>query len=325
MAWGVPNIFGKPKPKAGAGKNLGTGAAAKAVASMYQQPSMQSYEKDTPLNAAAIRYNQENPGLHKTGVTEIREGMRALAGYQPPSTGSGPLNLGGPGSGGSGGGGGGRRRGGGGGGGAGNAAALAQSQLDYMMQLLGSKSYTAAPETALRDAINQRQQGITAATQGDLATANTAWSNLDTWLSQNQTNPYANVQLQRAPTSPDYNPYLESQGVQPLAQVNQNPQDPYGGFQNVLALLGANFNQQAQSQQAGSQMGRASSVTGINAMDNAYQDAIRQQLAQVADKEYQNQQALDAEKRQAAISIAPLLGQGAKAPADLLALLGMQQ
>jgi hypothetical protein len=313
MGLKIPNIFSKPPVKK---------LTAKQNVAAYQQPSMQSFEKDTPLNAAAIKYAREGgygaagekPGSWDSGVYGVRENMRAMAGTNiaPPAPIKPPSGTGT-----------GKSGGGGRGGGGSSAAQLAQAQLDFLLPILGSKSYTAAPETGVRDAIGQRQQGIATATQGDLATAGTAWDNLDTYLRGNQANPYANVQLQRAPTSPDYNPYLESQGVQPLNRVDSNPQDPYGGFQNVLALLAANQAQQYQSQQAGSQMGRAASVTGINAMDNSFQDAIRQQLAQLAQQEYTNQQALDKEKRDAVLQLAPLLGAGAVAPPDLLAQLGM--
>jgi len=121
----------------------------------------------------------------------------------------------------------------------------------------------------------------------------------------------------------DQNPYLQSQGAQGLNAQATNPDDAYGGFQNMLALLGAGARQMKQSSLAGSGMARASSTTGINAMDNSMRDLIQQQLAGVASQESQNQLALDAEKRQAIMQILPLLGAGAKAPADIMSQLGL--
>jgi hypothetical protein len=292
----------------------------------YQKAMTSQYEKwnrESPgLAQRAMQIYTQNPGKFSSpfGVAKALS-QGGSSGGVPAVT---PRN---PGSGGSSGGGGRGysygRGGGGGGGGGGGAAAGAQGQLDFLLGVLGSKSYTAPPETALRQAIAARQAGVTNATRQDLATANKTWGELDTWLRQNQSNPYANVKLQTAPTAPDYNPYLATQGVAPLNQVRSNPEDPYGGFANVLKLLGANQLSQNQSQAALSRMGRAASVTGINAMDNAFDDAIKQQLAAVAQKEYENQQALEQERRAAVLQLAPLLAQGAKAPADVLVRLGL--
>jgi hypothetical protein len=111
--------------------------------------------------------------------------------------------------------------------------------------------------------------------------------------------------------------------VQGLDNPATNPDDSYGGFSNAAALLNAGTQQSNQSQLAGSQMGRAGGATDIGAQRNAFLDMIKQQLAQVAQQEYTNQQTLDTEKRQAALQLAPLIAQGAKAPADILRLLGM--
>jgi len=219
--------------------------------------------------------------------------------------------------------GGGGRRGGGGGGGGGGAAAQAQSALDFLLPMLAGKNYQAQPLTGVRQAIAEREGGIGTATQQDLASATGAYDYLDQWLGSNLNDPYANVRLGQARVAPNQNAYLASQGAAPLNDVQANPEDAYGGFQNMLALLGGNARQMKQSSQAGSQMARASSTTGINAMDNAYRDAIRQQLAAVANQEATNQQTLDAERRQALMQILPLLQAGAKAPADALANLGL--
>lgn len=190
--------------------------------------------------------------------------------------------------------------GGGGGGGGPSAAALAQGQMDYLTKLLASGQFTAAPETGSRNAVAQ-------ATAADQAAATQSFDALDAWLNANNANPYANVQLQRANVSQSYNPYLESQGVAPLNQVTQNPEDGYGAFSNVLALLGANQQSGNQSRQAESQMSRAYTGNQIGAMDNAF-------LAQISGREAQRQQALDDQKRQALAQLAELIGAGAKAP-----------
>lgn len=220
----------------------------------------------------------------------------------------------------------GSRRGGGGGGGGGGgatAAQLAQSQLDFLLPMLQGRNYTAQPLTGVRDAIGQREAGIGTATTQDLASSNTAYDALGNWLRSNLNDPYANVKMQQARVAPDQNAYLGSQGVEGLNQVTQNPDDSYSGFQNILQLLGANARQMNTSSMAGGEMARAASNTGINAMDNSYRDVIKQQLAAVSNQEATNQQTLDAERRQALMQILPLLGQGAKAPTDILSQLGL--
>jgi hypothetical protein len=198
------------------------------------------------------------------------------------------------------GGGGGRGGGGGGGGGGPNA----QAMMDYLSRLLGSDIYKAQPLTGLREAIG------TATTQ-DQAAATGAYNTLDQYLQANQTNPYANVQLQAAQRAPDMNPFLQSQGMQTLAPQGANAEDTgFGAFHNVLALLGAGQQAANQSRGVESQMARTFAGQQIGAMDNSM-------LAQVAAQEAARQQALDQERRQALLQLAELVGQGATAPTGL--------
>jgi hypothetical protein len=183
------------------------------------------------------------------------------------------------------------------------------------MQLIGSKSYTFAGSGA-DQALTAQETGVRTASAQDLGAAKTAYGDLDKYLLANQSNPYENLQFAQAPTSPDYNPYLQTQGVQPLNNVQQNPDDAYGGFQNAGKLLGANTIVNNTSQRTGSQQGLASAVADIGGQENAFLNQINGQRASA-------QATLDAEKRQAILQLLPLIGAGAKAPADLLARLGL--
>ena len=197
--------------------------------------------------------------------------------------------------------GGGRGYGGGGGGGGGvDAAKQAQAAMDFMAQFLGSGAWTAPKQDELR-------KTITDSTAADVNTANTAWNAADAWLAANQSNPYQAVQLQQAQVAPDQNAFLTSQGAQGQVAEGRNPNDGYGGFQNALALLAAGQNVNNTSTQAGAQTGRASSITGINALDNAM-------LAGVTQRETDAQTALDNQKRETIAQLLQLIMQGAKAP-----------
>jgi hypothetical protein len=223
-------------------------------------------------------------------------------------------------------GGGGGRRGGGGGGGASKAA---QSEIDAMAGLLGSGAYKLDPNDPRWKVdiapYDQMRTQIGSATAQDQAAATGAYNNLDQYLQGHQANPYANVQLQRAQTAPNMNPYLASQGVGGTQYQQTNPEDTgYGAFQNVLALLGANQQAGNQSRLAESQMARTYSGQQIGATDNAYLANVANQQAQAQQAlntaRLQAQQQLEQEKRAAALQMMQLLAQpGTKAP-DLAAL-----
>lgn len=227
--------------------------------------------------------------------------------------------------GGGGGGGGGRGGGGGGGGGSAAAAAAAQAQIDAMTRLLGSGAYSYNPAAFDASPYDAMRQRVSDATTQDQQAATGAYNNLDTYLQANQTNPYANVQLQRAAVAPSYNPYLESQGIAGSAPIAQNPNDGgYGAFQNVLALLGANQQANNASGLRASQEARTYAGQQIGGLDNAYlanvgnqqtqaQNAFTQQQAQI-------QQQLAAEKRAAAMQMMALLATPGTTAPDLSAL-----
>jgi hypothetical protein len=226
------------------------------------------------------------------------------------------------GRGGGGGGGGGRRGGGGGGGGGGgnSAAAAAQAQMDYLTGLFGAKNFTAPRDDAAYAANQALRDRITAATAADQQAATGAYNNLDTYLQGNQTNPYANVQIQRAATAPSYNPYLQSQGIAGSAPMASNPDDGgYAAFQNVLALLGANQQANNASGLRASQEARTYAGQQIGGLDNAYLANVDTRDAQLAAAQQQQQMQLDTERRAGLAQLAALIAQGAKAP-DLAAL-----
>lgn len=254
------------------------------------------------LNSAAGRLMMETGGIHgglsQADARTVISSRLAQGGRAPAQQRSGSGSSGSSGRS--------YRSGGGGGGGGGvNAAKQAQTSMDYITKLLASGMYTAPKQDALRGS-------ITGATAADIGTANTAWGGADQWLAANQSNPYNDVRLQEAQVAPDQNAFLASQGGMPQQVQTRNPNDGYGGFQNILALLAANQNVNNQSQRAGAQFGRADSITGINAMDNAM-------LAGVTQRETDAQTALDAEKRQTLAQLIELIAQGAKAP-DLAAM-----
>ena len=244
-----------------------------------------------PTNAAAIKYARENNygqatpgGGFDSGVTGVRDMMRT--GFNP--TGMPPPPPGAPGGGS---GGGGRRGYGGGGGGGGNNF---QAQLDFLLPILAQGNYMARPADKVREAVNTL--GTTA--QGQ---SNVAWDAVDKWLAAHQSNPYANLNFAPA----------QAYGG------GTNPEDGgYGAFGNVAKLLGANQIDSNTSRGAESQFGRA---TGVNTISGAMQ----QQLAAIADQEYQQQLALDTERRQAILELAGLVGGGAKAPGDFMSRLGL--
>lgn len=211
-----------------------------------------------------------------------------------------PRRAGSGGSSGSGGRGGGYGGGGGGGGGGVNAAKQAQTSMDMITQLLASGMYTAPKLTGERDA-------LAAATRNDLGAVDTSYNALDAWLNSNQADPYANLQFQQAQVAPDQNAFLTSQGGEAQPLQTRNPNDGYGGFANAAALMSANQRSGNTSRLAESQMARAGSTTGINAMDNAMQAGISQ-------RETAAQQALDTEKRQTIAQLIELIAQGVKAP-----------
>jgi hypothetical protein len=186
--------------------------------------------------------------------------------------------------------------------------------MDLLTQLLSSNAYTAPRNDAAYQANQQLRTRIGESTAADQATSTGAYNGLDAWLGANQTNPYANVKLQQARVASDQNPYLASQGVEGLNQVTQNPDDSYGGFQNVLALLGANQQSGNNSRQAESQMARANTTTNLAAMDNAYLAGVDTRDANLASEQSKAQQTLDAEKRQTIAQLIQLIAQGAKAP-----------
>ena len=299
----IKNPFKKKNQQSAGARQL---AADPTLGGRIRAPISDTIRLNTAVTKEKGRLVKAYPGLGSAGdyyqVAKQNVGRNlAGAGAAPAAV---PRSPGGGGRGGGGG-----YGGGGGGGGGPTAAELAQNQLNYLLPLLGSKSYTAQPMTGLRNT-------VAGATAQDQAAATGAYNALDQWLAQNQSNPYANVQVQRANVGPNYNPYLESQGVAGLNPVTQNPDDAYGAFQNVLSLLGANQLAGNQSRLAESQMGRTFAGQQIGAMDNAF-------LANIAQQEAAQQAALDAEKRQAAMQLAGLLGQGATAPPDILAQLGL--
>ena len=294
--------------------------------SPYNFTGQGQFEKNS--RAATLLY-KANPDLdidERTGERKAGGGFLAAmqylnSGADQAGAGPAPVPPGGPGNPGSGGSGRGRGYGGGGGGGGGiDPAVAAQAQMDYLSQLLAGKNYTAAPLQGMRDANQALRNTVATATAQDQAAATGAYNSLDSWLAQNQRNPYADVQLQRAQAAPDMNPYLASQGVPGTNYQASNPEDTgYGAFQNVLALLGANQLAGQQSRAAESQMARTYAGQQIGAMDNAYLANIAGRDAEVAKLEADRQTALDTERRQAAMQLAQLIAQGAKAP-DLAAL-----
>ena len=305
------------------------------------------------------RFSPEREQVGRASVSAAGRLMREFPGYSPGSyytmgrqevdnylRGGAPTAA--PSSGGGGGGGGGGY-GGGGGGGGGSATAAAQAQMDYLSGLLSQGDWTAdagdyvlggdwsVPDNSAALAANQQLRGrIGEATAADLAASGTAYNNLDQYLNANATNPYADVKVNQARVAPSYNPYLESQGIAPLAKVTENPDDAYGAFQNVLALLGANQQAGQQSRLAESQMGRAFSSGQIGGMDNAFLAAVDTRDAALAEKQQQmqmemnmrrqqaqmeldrerrqTQASLDQEKRQAQFQLAELIGLGARNP-----------
>jgi hypothetical protein len=261
-------------------------------------------------NAAGVRDQYGNPLTYGGGLDAYLP--RGGAAQPPPQT-QVPR---GPGAGTGGGGGGGR------GGGGGNAAALAQTQLDALLAMLGSQTWKAAPMTSVRDQIAGRQTGVNEGYNKDYATAEGAYGNLDTFLG-GLGNAYRGLQFQPAQVANQGNPWLASQGVQGVTPQATNPDDAYGGFQNVAQLLAAGQDMWNQSARTGSGQARASTLSGLGAARNAYNDQIQQQLAQVAQQEYAAQQALDNQRREAYLSaVLPLLGAGATAPADVMAQMG---
>src|SRR5262245_34297720 len=122
--------------------------------------------------------------------------------------------------------------GGGRGGGGPSAAALAQAQMDYLVKYLSSNAFTAPKQDELRTTVAD-------ATAKDQAASTAAYDSLDRYMWNNQSNPYAQVKLNRAAAAPSYNPYLRSQGIAGSAPIARNPDDSYGAFQNVLKLLSA--------------------------------------------------------------------------------------
>lgn len=258
-----------------------------------------------------------NPGAQRNqAVAYVNSGAQRAANAPVSAVVPNPAVANNGGSGSSGGGG----RGGGGGGGGVNPAIAAQAQMDYLTQLLGGKSYTANPLTAQRTALDNLRNTVTTASAADQQAATGAYNGLDTYLQGHQVNPYADVKLQAAQRAPDMNPYLASQGAPGTNVQDTNPEDGgYGAFQNVLALLGANQLSGNQSRLAESQMARTFSGQQIGAMDNAYLANITGQESGIAQQEAQAQAALDTEKRSAALQLAQLIAQGARAP-DMAAL-----
>ena len=162
---------------------------AEAVARRAQSPT-QAYLERYPTYVDANGQEQRNTWAGANNAA------RAMASYSSNPI-AAPRSPGSPG-GSSGGRGGGYGYGGGGGGGGGiSAAAAAQAQIDALAAQLRSGMYTAnaAPYDAMR-------KSVTDASAQDQAAASAAYNSLDTWLKQNNTTPYANVQLQRAQASP---------------------------------------------------------------------------------------------------------------------------
>ena len=206
--------------------------------------------------------------------------------------------------------------------------------MDYLNGLLNGGSWTvdasayAAPSMDAARAANQALRGnVAQASAADLAAANTSYNTLDSWLAANQTNPYANVQLQDARVAPAQNAYLASQGMTPMNEVAANPEDvgAQAAFQNVLALLGAGQTSWNQSRGAESQQARAYAQNEIAGMDNAFLAQIGMRDADIGMQEArmqaemdqerrQRQGELDDERRQLQIQLAELVGLGARPP-----------
>ena len=261
-----------------------------------QTPAAKLYQTQTRAIADLRKEYPDVPRgvVGRSALTNELNARGAAAGAIPPAS-LGPRQGGGGGGGGYGG-------GGGGGGGGMSAAAAAQGQMDYLAKLLASGQWTAPKNDTMRNA-------VAGATAADQASANTAYGALDAYLAANQSNPYANVQLQNARFAPAQNAYLASQGLEGMNDVRANPEDvgANAAFSNVLKLLGAGQQASAQSRGAESQMARTFAGQQIGAMDNAM-------LAQIAAQEAQQQQALDAERRKIMLELAGLVGQGATAP-----------
>ena len=276
--------------------------------------AMQARERDRAqaLGGSNPRYTQADRDLERTQGLTLRDARaynNYLAGYSNQQAAAPPAYRGtGTSSGGGG-------RGGGGGGGGVNAAAAAQQGLDALLKIIGSTNYDFNSSAAAKS-LDAQDASIRSASANDLAASNTAYDNLDAWNNANLRNPYQDLQFARAPTAPDYNRYLESQGVDPLNGVQQNPDDAYGGFVNAGRLLNANTEVMNQSTRAGSQQGRVATNAQIGAGENAFLNNVMTQRATA-------QAAMDAEKRQIILQLIPLLQSGAKAPADLLAQLGL--
>jgi hypothetical protein len=221
-------------------------------------------------------------------------------------------------SGGGGGGGGGRGGygygGGGGGGGGGAAAGNPQGGLDMIMQLLRSGQYTAQPDTAAMTALQGLRGNVNSAAETDTASLGQTFGGLYSWLAQNRSNPYDNLQFQQSQVAKDYNPYLATQGVDGLNAVTQNPDDSYGGFKNAAALGGANFNSGVTSREAEGRAAEAYGRTGIDAARNAYLANIGGQEVQLAQEQTKRQDTLSAEKRTLIAQLVELINAGAKAP-----------
>jgi hypothetical protein len=295
----VKNPLKKPKTRAPLKVSSSLWAKGKEAAAVPPAQKQAYYNQVMANQRAAPGWGTGGPSFEQAkGFTNYQLDQLA-AGGQPP------VDRGGPGGGGGRGGGGGYGGGGGGGGGL-TAQAAAQGQMDYLAKLLASGQWTAPRQDAMRGS-------IASATAADQAAASGAYNALDQWLAQNQSNPYANVQLQNARFAPAQNAYLSSQGLTPMNDVQANPEDvgAQAAFSNVLKLLGAGQQASQQSRGAESQMARTFAGQQIGAMDNAM-------LAQIAAQEAQQQSALDAEKRKIMLELAALVGQGA-APPDLSA------
>jgi hypothetical protein len=285
--------------------------------------------------AVASGYAKPNWTAVRSYMTQYPQGAGAAPAAAPTRA---PTNTGGGRSSGGGGGG----WGGGGGGGGGNAAATtaAQTQIDSLSQLLASGAYKFNPDQYAFDAsrfnldtspYDRMRTGVNEATAADQAAATGAYNNLDTYLQQNQRNPYADVKLQQAERAPDMNPYLATQGVQGTNYQASNPEDQgYGAFQNILSLLSGNQQAGQQSRQAESQMARTYAGQQIGALDNAYlsniqgqqtqaqqqMDQARIQAQQQMDQQrMQAQQSMETERRQALLQMMQLLATpGTKGP-----------
>ena len=270
--------------------------------SRYNIPGVTQKSLDT-FNAAPLGSNMgqvrtanslaKDAGVSYTTALNAVRGQ--VGGGLPPPVNRPPTSFKPPGSGGG-------RGGGGGGGGAAGPDPNAMRQAAFMMDLIKSGQFNPAPMTAERDAVAQ-------AKAADMGAVNPAWDNYNSFLNQNQTNPYTNMRATATQVPQDLLNLLASQNVDPTnysSQVqlgNMAGQQSADAFNRMAQMNAANTTLDQESRRSMGELGRAQAIGNI-------QGADRGMLAYIQQQERARTDAARQEKLQMLLKLSEVIGAG---------------